>query len=255
MFFWQGKEFNILFVHPWKSGGSTVKRAFFNAFQALNPGKISELKSQKKLFQASNGELLYEDFYGQLYAIHYTAAEFYRCLGTEEWAKTFKFSIVRNPLLRLLSMYNFSTKDGKSFYKRMFLSGLPYTDEQYLRVAHHVEDLRLAFRELGFKNWLLNSQRMLIGDLCLIPVAKIPQHRWFIGPSGAVDIDKIYRLENLGELSHDFQNRFGLSLQLGHENKKIYEKDLSVFKDPEVQSFLHKYHQVDMDVFDYDDLL
>jgi hypothetical protein len=85
-------EKKIIFIHPGKSGGTTIEKHLNNFFEYQNIGKrnLSENNQYKRT--------------------HASLSEISLLIDINDY---FKFTIVRNPISRLWSLYNFSFKNKK----------------------------------------------------------------------------------------------------------------------------------------------
>ena len=85
-------EKKIIFIHPGKSGGTTIEKHLNNFFEYQNIGKrnLSENNQYKRT--------------------HASLSEISLFIDINDY---FKFTIVRNPISRLWSLYNFSFKNKK----------------------------------------------------------------------------------------------------------------------------------------------
>ena len=88
-------EKKIIFIHPGKSGGTTIEKHLNNSFKNQNIGKrnLSENEQYKRTHSSLNEISFFIDINDY-----------------------FKFTIVRNPISRIWSLYNFSFKNKNTWF-------------------------------------------------------------------------------------------------------------------------------------------
>lgn len=123
---------------------------------------------------------------------HQTAQEIIRRIGRQQWDSAFKFTFVRNPWDRMVSLYEYRLKKNKT---------------------------KLASRELSFGTWVSrtigNEQDTVYYDN---PKSFQPQVEWLKDPHGHISIDVIGRFESINEDFSQISQALGLETRLPHLN-------------------------------------
>jgi hypothetical protein len=196
---------NILFIHIPKNAGTAVSKAL--GFKSTSHIKASEIK---------------EEF------------------GINIFEDKFSFAIVRNPIDRFLSLYNYARMDisyyhnnikpeksiyGKHFDYELLKNSSLLDCAQYLKKGILKHDLHWNHWEPQY-NWVYdiqNNQKL---------------------------VSKIYKFENLEELANDLNRMFDCKFELSEINKSNKKEDNKVL-DIETISIIKEYYKKDFEFFDY----
>ena len=178
---------NIIFIHIPKCGGTSVENALFKPHE----------KTAETLFTLEGHPLHNKYETGGLQ--HLSAPKVKELVGNDIYDNFFKFAVVRHPVKRLISQYNYTYQ-------------FPY----------FVDMLNLQFKNFTFREYLEAIKNKY-------HVHWRPQHE-FIYDNDRFLVDKIYKLENIKDLEID------LDIKLPHHNKStkaitsITERDESIIK-------------------------
>ena len=110
------KKNKIIFIHVPKTGGSSIEKSLVNIFDEvinINGDQTSVVGQLKKPKKNSFNSLK-----------HATAEELKHQYGEEIFNDYTKFSVIRNPWDRLLSLYYWSNGKTKPYNKNMFIKKL-----------------------------------------------------------------------------------------------------------------------------------
>lgn len=126
------------------------------------------------------------------------------------WESLFKFSVVRNPWDRMVSLYGLFRRFGQSDFKerskkakipiklRKFIGQLEHPSIHPLMGKAPMTRIVLDALDLGFKDWLKfcdNYSWQGCSYLGHRPMTRIPQCEWFGG------LDKVFRFEEREEIN------------------------------------------------------
>jgi len=181
---------NIIFIHIPKCGGTSVENALFT----------DEEKTERNLFTLKGHPK--HDLYEQGGLQHLSAKKVKEITTDEVYNNCYKFSVVRNPIDRLISQYNY-TNQFIDFYSYLNLKPNNFSFSEYLNAIsnkYHV-------------HWR-------------------PQHEFIYNDKQELLVDEVFKLENIknGKLEEK------IGAKLPHHNKSykhiesITEKDESIIK-------------------------
>lgn len=181
----------ILFVHNPRTSGTSIRRALLRGtdpnhelqFPAALPdmGKHAFPYQIKKKMQTS------------------------RFIPADTWDNVFKFSIVRNPWDRMVSLYGLFRRFGQADFKaRSAHAKVPIKLRKFINQLEHptihsqmdkglMTDIVLDALKLDFKDWLKFCDEYSWQGcpyLGLRPMTRIPQSKWFDG------LDMVLRFED-----------------------------------------------------------
>lgn len=111
------EEHRCVFVHIPKTGGTSIE-LFFTGYDWItrNPAEHAiYLAERSRYTEHFGGTLCAEDpgyFQARLREKHATQAELMAQLGHAAWEQSFRFTFVRNPWARLLSVYDHGLRDA-----------------------------------------------------------------------------------------------------------------------------------------------
>lgn len=185
----------IVFIHINKCGGTSVKKT------------ISKLEN---IYIPNNDEL-----------INYSL--------TEEWNQVIKFTIVRNPYDRILSLYGMLKRDNKEYN----------LDE----IINIVTDDTINYKTDNNK---LPSGKEYVKRHGL----KLTHPHYCIYKNGKILMDYVFKLENIEKDWVKIQNIIKTNENLQHINKSKIKKDYSIFTKKQLLK-INEYFKSDFEVFNY----
>ena len=155
---------------------------------------------------------------------HQTAREVIARIGRENWDKAYKFTLVRNPWDRAVSLYEYRRKKNK-------------TD--------------LASRGIAFSDWVKKT----FGpdkDTFYYNNAKSfqPQVEWLRDDEGKISIDFIGKFESINEDFEKIRRAIGLDAELPHLNASRRASYQSYYDD-ETRKIVATWFQEDIEFFCY----
>ena len=155
---------------------------------------------------------------------HQTAREVIARIGRENWDKAYKFTLVRNPWDRAVSLYEYRRKKNK-------------TD--------------LASRGIAFSDWVKKT----FGpdkDTFYYNNAKSfqPQVEWLRDDEGKISIDFIGKFESINEDFEKIRRTIGLDAELPHLNASRRASYQSYYDD-ETRKIVATWFQEDIEFFCY----
>lgn len=218
-----------IFVHIPKCGGQSIEHLFLNALGLTWDERI------QLTMRANPDPSLGPPRLAHLRAEEYVSADY---ISSADYNEFFKFSVVRNPTSRLLSVYNYLG------LKRFHLKG-KQSDGQS----------PLSFDDFVMK-WV--PQQFELGANGIVSQNKRRHWFWFIRPqtdyvcdqSGNLLVDRLYRLESMQECFSDLSERFGFERAGKHTNvsqKRVTQSDLT----SQHLEVIANLYGSDFDAFDY----
>lgn len=171
---------------------------------------------------------------------HIKAFEIKKRYGADYLNKRFSFSIIRNPIDRFISLYNYSRMEisyyhnnlnpSKSFYGK-------HLDYEILKNASLFEcALLLKQGKLKHDNSWNHWQ---------------PQYTWLFDELGNIKlVDKIYRIDNLIELEEDLFNLHNYKVNFKTLNKSNNYVDRNLIS-PKTLEILFEYYKKDFELLNF----
>ncbi len=212
------KKKKFIFVHVWKTGGSSVRQALIRALdqnQIISQGLVlwdqAKAKLTRKISERSSLDLPL-----CLSSVHTPLIEIKRKMNKKKFNNFYKFGFVRNPWEMRVSLYHYIKQSKKH----------PF----------HQEVLNLSFED--FVDWEAKQSRHLQTDMLCDENDKILAD--FVG--------------RFGRLEQDFaqiSKRLKLKTELKHLNKSDHKKDHRTYYNEKTVNLVRKYYQRDIKVFDY----
>jgi hypothetical protein len=199
------EKFKTIFVHIPKTGGQSIEHVFL-----AEHGLTWETRAPLLLRKNEDLER------GPKRLAHLLAREYveFGYVATEDFAASFKFTVVRNPYDRTISEYRFKKSINP--------------------------DLRKSFRD-----YVLSLERKNL------PRHDEPQSDFVLDASGRMMVDTIIRFENLSSAFADLTPQiFGRRIELPHVNKSETEMPAEA-NDPDLRRALYRKYERDFDLFKY----
>jgi len=211
-------KYKFIFIHVPKCGGTSIKRALYpycdkwDQFLGGHPDKPDQIDNVHK---------------------HSTAMEVKAYATPERWEEYFTFSFVRNPLARMLSLYNWWQKVPGHF------------EPEKKEVVS-----KLSFKEFVFSDYNGHSQVHFL--------ASKAEKDTFVSPQNRIELDFLGRQETLRK---DFAYFCGLNkipnLELGIHNASSHKHERrnpdfvrDAYDDESTREVKRRFAE-DFDAFDY----
>ncbi|MBT9311110.1 sulfotransferase family 2 domain-containing protein [Leptothoe kymatousa] len=238
----------FVFVHLHKCGGTSIERALDQETQ-WNDIVLGSTKYGEKI------QKVYEKKFG-IYK-HSSAAEIKSLMGDEVWDNYFTFSIVRHPIDRMVSFYE--------YLKTYYLGGprgaaikMMYTMDQVSSIPEPLTKLPKlydAFRWPGIVACLNSGSvsEFIHSEKCWQSYGTMSQFHQLADEDGKeLLVDYVGRLEDINADWDHVCNKIGLSVTLPHANKsKRKYKDWKKYFSLDDLNFLEVKYKEDMERFSY----
>ena len=198
------REFETIFVHVPKTGGQSIERVF------LDKLKLTWEQRASLLLRANDDPARGPRRLAHLYAREYVPL---RYVTQRDFARYFKFSVVRNPWARAVSAFKYKHQSaGVQFAD--FVSGL------------------VNGRIFGRHS---DSQQLYLFD-----------------ENGSLLVDRVLRFEKLAEhFAEVGQQLFGTREFLFHTNASRDRTDYREFYNPELSAKIADMYRADIEAFEY----
>ena len=195
-----------IFIHVHKCGGTSIEKAL-EPFLGWNDLLLGSTKV---------GELI-NDYYAERYGLHKHSSlmDVYRVAGNQLVDSYFKFALVRNPISRICSLYNFVSSIVNEILVDKQITIGQLREEYEFRKVEHPElqwfSVECAVNQ-DFDQFIRNR------DLAQCDKALWPQAT-FLMVDDYIGLDKYYRLEDLDASLADIEARLGIEFQVRHDNQ------------------------------------
>lgn len=200
-------KYKLIFIHIPKTGGSSVEKALINIFDE----KI-RIDRGNTYVADKNGKQLKRPIKNSYNTIkHATATELINQYGEEKFKEYHKFTIIRNPWDRLLSLYRWGATEH--YMKHNFLNKLPKTNVD--------SNLRTK--------WTIN--------------------KYICDEKNNLLVDTILNFENLNEEFNNFTSEIGLDVKLPHINKSKNSNGFKDVMDDEVINKIKDLYKTEINKF------
>lgn len=237
-------RYRLIFVHLHKTGGTSVK-------EALQP-HLSEGDVAIGVGRQGQKPADEVDGLSSRLSKHSNARQMSEVLGPEIWNSYFKFSLVRHPLDRIVSLYEFfrrvrrNNTTSPSFLKRMFALG---------RSIHPKEDPSQApWSWPGMQALLTTSDfsGFIRSEYLLKDQGAQPQARSLTDRSGKLLVDFVGKVESISEDWEKICDQIGIRAELPHANRsqRRYEDGERYWTEENVR-FATERHREDFELFGY----
>jgi len=224
----------VIFVHCPRTSGTSIRRALL---RGDDPNAERNLKTLGKLRREPKWR-------NQKHAY---ASMIRENVHPVIWDRRFKFSVVRNPWDRMVSLYGLFRKKhvGNRYKLDKFIVALE--NRPRFRDKQDRKALMLRSMDLDFKDWISfcneygwNNCQYLGRDT---PMIQIPQSRWFEG------LDKVFKFEERDEIN-EFLRSKGYSVPIPENQSKRYSNWHSYY-DEETYALVRGYFKEDIERFGY----
>ena len=212
------RDKEIVFVHIPKNGGTSIEDALFPPVVDRNLGE--HLWGRPNPHQTGGMQ-------------HLQAIKIKELVGRDLYDRCFKFSIVRNPWDRAISMYMYH-------HKR-------YDLQKFLGIQDRSLFRRLLGRQkmVPFVNYL---RAVKAGP---IHVQWDDQYKFICDTSGTVIVDFVGRFETLQKDFEIVCNKLGISAVTLPHRKKSERREYSHYYDDESKHLVSDMYERDIDMFGY----
>lgn len=155
---------------------------------------------------------------------HLTARELQAEVGSDRWETAFKFTIVRNPWSRMVSLYHYRMRQGTA---------------------------GLADQAIAFPDWVeatLSQQDPVYYNNTKM---FLPQVDWLQNADGVIDIDFIGRFERLNADFTEIARQLGSRATLPHMNASQH-RHYSSYYTPAATELVRTWFAADIEAFGYE---
>jgi hypothetical protein len=209
---------NFIFVHVWKTGGSSVRQALIRGChqnQAISQSLVlwdrAKAKLTRKISEKTDLNLpLY------LSEVHISLGEIKQKMAANKFNNYFKFGFVRNPWELRVSLYHYIQQSKKHPYHQLVKS--------------------LTFED--FINWEAKENQHLQSNLLLDSNDKLLA-------------DYVGRFEQLEQDFAHIAQDLHLKSELKHVNKSDHKKDYRTYYNKKTESLVRNFYQKDISIFGY----
>jgi chondroitin 4-sulfotransferase 11 len=155
---------------------------------------------------------------------HLTAKEVIQKIGKKNWQDAYKFTVVRNPWDKVVSLFEYRRKKNKT---EIASSGMTFTDW-----------VNLSFGPVRDPFYYDNVKSFQA------------QVEWLKNDEGIIDTDFIAKFESLSSDFDQIKAATGVSANLQHLNQS-HRKDYRSYYTPETRAIIAKRHAEDIAAFAY----
>jgi hypothetical protein len=162
---------------------------------------------------------------------HYPYTYYETILTKEQLETYYKFTIVRNPWDRIVSCYSYATMLYSHFHS-------PNKTTLY--------DIHPDYKLLKNKTFLECVKLLKTDPQKFKHECWFPQSYWITDSSKNIIVDKIFKFENINELSEKFNN-----LQIPKINSSNRNEDFKSYYTEESMNLIHDIYKQDIITFNY----
>ncbi len=238
----------FVFVHLHKCGGTSIERALEKEMQ-WNDVVLGSTKYGETLQKA------YEKKFG-IYK-HSSASEIKKLMGDQLWEKYFTFSVVRHPIDRMVSFYEYLKTYYLGGYRGPAIK-LMYALDQISSIPPaltRLPKLYDAFRWPGVVACLKSNSvtEFIHSEKCWQSYGTMSQFHQLADEAGEnLIVDYVGRLEDISTDWEHICQKVGISVALPHSNKsKRKYKDWRNYFSLDDINFLEIKYKEDMERFSY----
>jgi len=155
---------------------------------------------------------------------HLTAKEVIAKIGKDKWAGAYKFTLVRNPWDKVVSLYEYRRKKDKT---------------------------GIATRNVSFSDWVRKTH-VPNPDVHYYnnPKSFQPQVEWLKDNDGEISIDFVGKFESIDEGFNHIKTTIGLDAELPHLNASR-RTDYRSYYDDETRELVARWYSEDIERFGY----
>jgi hypothetical protein len=239
-----------IFIHIPKTGGTSISISLEEDLK-YNDIVLGGTKYGEKL------QRIYKKKFG-LHK-HSTAYKVKEVVGDVTWDNYFKFSTVRHPITRIISIYSYLEKKLSSFWGEKIKHSHPLSPLMRSYIKAKTDINKALKQEIS---WLLkwNSSQAYLETKSfsefirhpkiLLDLSFKPQWFWVSDDSQKeLIVDQIYKLENINSQWIDLSSKIGFNGTLKHSNRSSSK---SIAINSEDRQYLAEIFKVDFEKFDYD---
>lgn len=155
---------------------------------------------------------------------HLTAKEIIAQIGSDQWDSTYKFTFVRNPWDKTVSLYEYRRKKNKT---------------------------RIATQGIGFEEWVVKTLGEEQDPQLHDNVKSFqPQVEWLKDNQGQISIDYIGKFESLNKDFDEIRKVIGIDAQLPHLNASSRAPYQSYYSD-RTREVVSRWFREDIERFGY----
>ena len=220
----------ILFIHIPKNGGTSLQTAFKEVFKKKYHHKQIRNLGVKRRYSMN---------------AHQSGILTMKEIPLRYWNEYYRFSIVRNPWDRLVSIWRFIMIDDRVF-------------KDAYGLKNNISAFEKMFNDENkktFKEWVLSYDHPCFfkgADLKCNrrPITKVQQSDWIIKDGKSI-VDKTFRLENLDKLVSEFRKRFGADLKIPRMNT-TKRGSYHEYYDSELADIVAEWYKDDIRIWGYE---
>lgn len=205
-----------IFVHIPKTGGVSL-------------GKYLDIRRlTQNLYRHSKYSKF--QYYGMWYPLQHLPADIIKKIHPDKFKKYYKFSFVRNPYNRILSLYLFTNKKK---WEKMKNEGI------------EINDTTLANISKNFEKWL--DKLIKTNDY-----RKLTQTR-FLFEKNKLIVDEVFRFEDMESELKKLEQKFKLKFDYDNiHNSSTTMFDRKKLLTPKIKEKIYNFYKEDFDNFGYD---
>lgn len=155
---------------------------------------------------------------------HLTAKEIIAKIGEEKWREAYKFTFVRNPWDKVVSLYEYRRKKNKTR-----IAALNVTFSDWIKMTHGPSPDTAYYNN---------------------PKSFQPQVEWLKDNDGKISIDFVGKFESINEDFNHIKNAIGLDAELPHLNASS-RTDYRSYYDDETRKLIEHWYREDIERFGY----
>ena len=235
----------FIFIHLHKCAGTSITNALKDI---LTAGDL--LISGGQLGTGGNANQSQE--FGQLRK-HSTAAEAKDAVGEEIWNSFFKFALVRHPLERIVSFYEFlnrvrQNQSGDTGVMGKILS--PFRKDKSIR---NVDQIPWSWPGMRALVNTTNFSEFIRSELLSNEQAMNPQASSLVDQEGELLVDYVGKVENVDSDWQAICKRLGMEapvLNIDNKSRRNFDSLKEYWTPDDIQYIMQK-HRIDFELFGY----
>ncbi len=234
----------FIFVHLHKTAGTSVKEAIQPHLRGNDIVVGADIQAQSSSSKSDHSLLLLNK--------HSPAQRIRRAVGMETWNSYFKFSYVRHPFDRLVSLYEFFNRVRRNnpirpgILKRLVSFGQTNTD------PNHPDKPPWSWKGMQALLTTNDFSGFIRSELLSKAQGAKPQARSLSLKSGELLVDFVGKVENISEDWEKVCDQIGIRPTLPHANQsKRQFENLRNYWDQDSLRFAFEKYREDFDMFGY----